>query len=172
MVWSCFPFIRSGQNHLARHSERGKKTRRTMEEVGRQHQGLDRPGVRQVPSMVPQRPSRLRDGWWWWWWGAKEHQYNNVRVIITSYVVITANIPFPDVVYPPLLLSALSSSSFHCALQVGFGQTWWTGDMTIPLRLFTIVRRSSCGPIACWILARTSSLVAWSLYFAVLPSKR
>ena len=32
------------------------------------------------------------------------------------------------------------------------------------LRLFTIVRRSSCGPIACWILARTSSLVTWSLY--------
>ena len=35
---------RSGQNHLARHSERGKKTRQTEEEVGR-HQGKDRPGV-------------------------------------------------------------------------------------------------------------------------------
>ena len=34
VVWSCFPFIRFGQNHLARHSERGKKTRRTKEEVG------------------------------------------------------------------------------------------------------------------------------------------
>ena len=31
------------------------------------------------------------------------------------------------------------------------------------LRLFTIVR-SSRGPIACWILARTSPLVTWSLY--------
>ena len=29
VVWSCFPFIRSGQNHLAKHSERGKKTRQT-----------------------------------------------------------------------------------------------------------------------------------------------
>ena len=48
VVWSCFPFIRSGQNHLARHSERGKKTRQTEEEVGRQHQGMDRPGVCQV----------------------------------------------------------------------------------------------------------------------------
>ena len=83
VVWSCFPFIRSGQNHFARHSERGKKTRQTEEEVGRQHQGMDGPGVRQVPlavenrekwrklvdksSVVPQRPSRLR-GWWWWWW--------------------------------------------------------------------------------------------------------
>ena len=50
VIWSCFPFIRSGQNHLARHSERGKKTRQTDEEVGRQHQGMDRPGVRQVPE--------------------------------------------------------------------------------------------------------------------------
>ena len=25
VVWSCFPFIRSGQNHLAKHSERGEE---------------------------------------------------------------------------------------------------------------------------------------------------
>ena len=31
-------------------SERGKKTRQTEEEVGRQYQGMDRPGVRQVPE--------------------------------------------------------------------------------------------------------------------------
>ena len=37
-----------GQNHIARHSEKGKKTRQTVEEVGRQHQGMDRPGVCQV----------------------------------------------------------------------------------------------------------------------------
>ena len=78
VVRSCFPFIRSGQNHLARHSERGKKMRPTEEEVGRQHEGMDRPGVRQVSegkwrtgkngeklvaksSVVPQLPSRLRD---------------------------------------------------------------------------------------------------------------
>ena len=48
VVWSRLPFIRSGQNHLARHSEKGKKTRQTEEEVGRQHQGMDRPGVHQV----------------------------------------------------------------------------------------------------------------------------
>ena len=50
VVWTCFPFIRFGQNHLARHSERGKKTRLTKEEVGRQHQRMDGPGVRQVPE--------------------------------------------------------------------------------------------------------------------------
>ena len=37
-------------NYLARHSERGEKTRQTDEEVGRQHQGMDRPGARQVPE--------------------------------------------------------------------------------------------------------------------------
>ena len=77
MVWSCLLFIRSGLNHLARHSERGKKTRQTEEEVGRQHQGMDRlefgRSRRAVEnrekwrklvaksSVVPQRPSRLRD---------------------------------------------------------------------------------------------------------------
>ena len=50
VIWSCLLFIRSGQNHLARHSERGKKTRQTEEEVGRQHQGMDRPEVREVPE--------------------------------------------------------------------------------------------------------------------------
>ena len=50
VVWSCLLFIRSGQNHLARHSERGKKTKQTEEEVGRQQQRMDTPGVRQVPE--------------------------------------------------------------------------------------------------------------------------
>ena len=43
VVWTYLPFIRSDQNHIARHSERGKKTRQTEKEVGRQHQGMDRP---------------------------------------------------------------------------------------------------------------------------------
>ena len=50
MLRSCLPFIRSGQNHLAKHSERGKKTRQTEEEEGRQQQGMDRPGVGKVPE--------------------------------------------------------------------------------------------------------------------------
>ena len=33
------------KNRLERHSEREKKTRQTKEEVGRQHQGMDWPGV-------------------------------------------------------------------------------------------------------------------------------
>ena len=37
----CLPFIRSGQNHLARHSERGKKTRQTEEDNIREWTGLE-----------------------------------------------------------------------------------------------------------------------------------
>ena len=48
MVMSLVP--RVWPNHLARHSGRGKKTRQTEEEVGRQHQGTDRLGVGQVPE--------------------------------------------------------------------------------------------------------------------------
>ena len=45
VVWPCFPFIGCGQNHLARHSERGKKkTRQTEGEVGRQHEDMGRLG--------------------------------------------------------------------------------------------------------------------------------
>ena len=46
VVWTCFPFIRSGKNHLPRHSERGKKTRQTEEETGRHYQEMDMAGVR------------------------------------------------------------------------------------------------------------------------------
>ena len=75
MAWSCLPLIRSGQNHLARHSERGKKTRQTEEEVEdkiREWTGLEfdksqravenREKWRKLvaeSSLVPQRPSWL-----------------------------------------------------------------------------------------------------------------
>ena len=50
LQWYGHVSCSSGQIHLASHSERGKKTRETEEEVGRQHQGMDRPGVCQVPE--------------------------------------------------------------------------------------------------------------------------
>ena len=50
VVWSCLPFIRSGQSHLARRSERGKKIRQKEEKVRRQHQGMDRLRVKKVPE--------------------------------------------------------------------------------------------------------------------------
>ena len=62
VVWSCLPFIRSGQNHLARHSERGKKTSQTEEEVGRQYQGMYRPGVRQIPEGSGEQGKKEKTG--------------------------------------------------------------------------------------------------------------
>ena len=50
VVGTCLPFIRSGQNHRTSFSDRGNKTRLSEKEVGRQHEGMDRPGVRQVPE--------------------------------------------------------------------------------------------------------------------------
>ena len=35
---------------FSKHNEKEKKTRQTEEEVGRQHQGMDRPGVCRVPE--------------------------------------------------------------------------------------------------------------------------
>ena len=62
VVWSCFPFIRSGQNHLARQSEKGKKTRQTEEEVEKQHQELDKPGVRRVPEGSGEQKKTVETG--------------------------------------------------------------------------------------------------------------
>ena len=77
MVWPCLPFIRSGQNHPARHSERGKKTWQTDEEVGsnfREWTGLEFAKSQRAventekwrklvakSSVVPQRAPWLRD---------------------------------------------------------------------------------------------------------------
>ena len=64
--------------------------------------------------------------------------------------------PFPDVVFPPLPLSPLSSSppftvSWKIVLaRPGEQETW---PYYCSLRLSTMVRRSLCGLFASWILA-------------------
>ena len=60
---------------------------------------------------------------------------------------------FPYVVSLPLLLSALFSSSFHRALHMVLARPdeRETCPYRFSLRLFTMVRRSSCGSIACRI---------------------
>ena len=77
VVWSCTPFIRSGQNQLARHNERGKNRQRKREEdnirewtslelAKSQRAVKNRENWRKLVaklSVVAQRPSRLRDRW-------------------------------------------------------------------------------------------------------------
>ena len=50
----------------------------------------------------------------------------------------TPGLSIPKSSFSHLFLSALSSSPFHRALRDGFGQTWWTGDMSIPLQLASL----------------------------------
>ena len=61
----------------------------------------------------------------------------------------------------PCLLPPFTVS---CKMVLARPDKWETCPYHCSLCLFTIVRRSSCGPIACLVLAQTSSLVTWSLY--------
>ena len=80
----------------------------------------------------------------------------------------TPGLSIPSCCFPPLSLSAVSSPpppfTVPCKIVLVRPDEQDTCPYHCSLRLFTMVRRSSCGPIACWILARTSSLVTWSLY--------
>ena len=58
----------------------------------------------------------------------------------------------------------LPSFTVPCKMVLARPNEWETWPYHYSLRLFTMARRSLCGPIACWILAQTSSLVTWSLY--------
>ena len=78
--------------------------------------------------------------------------------------------PFPDVVFPPLFLSAFSDSclfpyfTVSCKMVLARPDEWEKCPCHFSLCLSMIVRPSVCSLIACWILALTSSLVTWSLY--------
>ena len=62
---------------------------------------------------------------------------------------------FSDVVFPLLFLCALSSSPFYvpCKMVLVRPDEGDTFPYHYSLRLFTMVRRSSCAPNVCWILA-------------------
>ena len=77
VVWTCLPFIRSGENHLARHSGREKRRgrqKKRWEDNIREWTGLEFPKSQRAvenrekwrklvvkSSTVPQRPLPLRD---------------------------------------------------------------------------------------------------------------
>ena len=106
VVWSCLPFIRSGQNHLAstvKGERRQGRQRKRWEDNIREWTGLEfgksqravqnREKWRKLvskSSVVPQRPSRLRDWWWWWWWW-----WCQVSYIIKDYAKVL--LPFQDI---------------------------------------------------------------------------
>ena len=63
--------------------------------------------------------------------------------------------------YLPCLLPPFT---VPCMMVLARPDEWETCTYHCSLHLFTMVRRSSCSLIARWILARTSSLVTWSLH--------
>ena len=79
VVWTCLPFIKSGKKtHLARHVKgeedkanrrRGGRTTSGNGQAWRAQRAMEnREKQRKLvvkSSVVPQRPSRLRDRWWW-----------------------------------------------------------------------------------------------------------
>ena len=81
-VWTCLPFIRSDQDHLVRQVKGGRRRRqkRMHDDNIREWSGLgfsksptaveNREKWRKLvakPSVVPQRPSQLRNRWRWRW---------------------------------------------------------------------------------------------------------
>ena len=63
--------------------------------------------------------------------------------------------------FPPCLLLPFTVPCKMVLARPDERETW---PYHCSLHLFKIIRRSSCGPIACWFLAQISSLVTWSLY--------
>ena len=56
---------------------------------------------------------------------------------LSSGTLRTPGLSIPWCCLPTSSLSG-TFSPFHHALQDGFGQTWWTGDMTIPLQFVSL----------------------------------
>ena len=66
-IWSvctCLPFIRSGQNHLARYIKWGRRRGRQKKRMRRQPLGMDRSGVRQIPE-DGREEGNVRGNWLW-----------------------------------------------------------------------------------------------------------
>ena len=61
----------------------------------------------------------------------------------------------------PLLLAPFT---VPCRIVFAMPEDFEMWPYHLSFRFFTMVRRSSCAPIAFWILLRTSSFVTWSLY--------
>ena len=67
-------------------------------------------------------------------------------LMLSSHLFSLSALPFPPFTVPcKMVLAKRETWPYHCSL-----------------RLFTMIRRSSCSSIACWILAQTSSFVTWS----------
>ena len=100
VAWSCLPFIRSGQTILQGTVKGGRRPgrqrkrwednirKRTGLEFGKSQRAMEnREKWRKLiarSSVVPQRPSRLRDRWWWRWWNLIDYERRDKISVWTS----------------------------------------------------------------------------------------
>ena len=69
----------------------------------------------------------------------KSNRFSPMFSILSQYILeLVLCRRWADIKSPPLFPSALSSHPVHCALQNGFGQTWWTRDVSLPLHFASL----------------------------------
>ena len=64
VVLTCLPLTRSGQNYLARHSEKGKRADRGKGGKTSYHQGMDRHGFFKSQRAVENREEEMEETGW------------------------------------------------------------------------------------------------------------
>ena len=74
MVWTWLPFIRSGPNHLARYSERGKKTRQTGKRGGKKTSGKGKAWSSSSPRGLCTTEKKGRNWLWSHLWCPNDHR--------------------------------------------------------------------------------------------------
>ena len=65
------------------------------------------------------------------WWVSDNHPPSIFVESCTLWLSKRQVCPFLDAIFPPFLLSASLSSSWHCTLQHHFCQAWWSYHMSI-----------------------------------------
>ena len=116
--------------------------------------------------VVSQRPSQLRDKWWWWW-DYFTTSFLHYSLFSTALWDLAKYGPVHSLMLSSHLSFCLPCLFLHftlpCNTVLARPDERETYQYNCSLWIFAMVRRSLCGPIACWILASTSSLVTWSL---------
>ena len=106
VVWTCLSFVRSGQIHFCKTEGKEEERLRNFVTSHHHHQSLNREGR----------------------WGTTD-DFATSFLHFSLFSTVLWDLPnsrpvhSPDVVFPPLPLSASSSSPFHRASQDGFGRT-------------------------------------------------
>ena len=132
--------------------------------MGRQHQGMDRPGVRQVPEGISASPRGQ--------WRTGRNGENWLQNYFSMFSTALWDLPYFRPVHSLMLSSQLffclpcllPPFAVPCKMVLARPDEQETCPYHCSLCHLMMVWRSLCGLFACLILAWTSLLVTWSLY--------